>query len=206
MTLDTPNGPADGFKWLSVPLAAQALGCSERTIQRRAQAGKIAARKVSRRDGEAWEIGLGAATGAATPAILPTGVPTGAATVLRVKPEGAAKSGGSVPTGADIGAATLREVELKEEVNFLRGVVEQLQRDAAETRAALRKALEAMPKGLPSPASGNGPESGEKAVDEHIAVGGAKPSQKPANRAESGAATSYGELADWLEKMEGDSG
>jgi excisionase family DNA binding protein len=41
-----------------------------------------------------------------------------------------------------------RETDYREEIRFLRGLVEQRDRDAAELRAALRKALEAMPKQL----------------------------------------------------------
>jgi hypothetical protein len=45
--------------------------------------------------------------------------------------------------------AARREVEAKaEEIRFLRGLVEQRDRDAAELRAALREALKAMPKQL----------------------------------------------------------
>ncbi len=43
-----------------------------------------------------------------------------------------------------------READFREEIKFLRGLVEQRDRDAAEIRAALRKALEAEPRQLMS--------------------------------------------------------
>ncbi len=46
---------------------------------------------------------------------------------------------------------------------FLRGLIEQRDRDAAELRAALRKALEAMPKALPSREYSQTPESAQDA-------------------------------------------
>lgn len=151
---DAPQGPETALNWVSVSQAAAALGVSERTIQRRASAGQVPARKVSRRDGEAWEVGLGAA-------IVPTGAANGADSVLNLKEARALPTADTVPTVPPRGADSSREVELKEEVRFLRGQLEEANRGQAELRAALRKALEAMPRALPSPNAGATPKPAE---------------------------------------------
>lgn len=46
-----------------------------------------------------------------------------------------------------------READFREEVRFLRGLVEQRDRDAAELRAALREALKAQPRQLEAPSA-----------------------------------------------------
>ncbi len=51
---------------------------------------------------------------------------------------------------------TQREADFREEVRFLRSLVEQRDRDAAELRAALREALKAQPRQLEAPAEGAG--------------------------------------------------
>ena len=52
----TPPDLSSGAAWLTTGAAAAALGVTERTIQRRAQAGKIPARKVSDASGEMWLV------------------------------------------------------------------------------------------------------------------------------------------------------
>jgi hypothetical protein len=52
---------------------------------------------------------------------------------------------------------------LLEENRFLRTLIEQRDRDAAELRAALRKALDSVPKALPESTSSTRDESGENA-------------------------------------------
>jgi hypothetical protein len=147
-------------QWLPTSQAAAALGVSERTVQRRATNGKIEARKVTDDDGERWEVLVGVPPGAA---IVPPTVPTGAATSSEreIAPEAPERdnSGGTVPPGAAIvpPPETRPEMEAemraqlereREQVMFLRGLVEQRDRDAAELRASLREALRAMPKQL----------------------------------------------------------
>lgn len=165
-TDDTATG-TDGTPWLSTSKAAAALGVSERTIQRRAAKGKVEARKVTGDDGEKWEVLL------EVPEVPPT-VTTGAAIVTPQVPTGddthneresvqvppqIGDSVGTVPTGDDTvpphQTRPEMEAELRaqlererEQVMFLRGLVEQRDRDAAELRAALREALRAMPKQL----------------------------------------------------------
>jgi hypothetical protein len=66
-------------------------------------------------------------------------VRTGADTKTTLKTP---QNGAEVRTGAD-GADTTLTAHLLDENRFLRGVIEQLQRDGAETRASLREALKA---------------------------------------------------------------
>lgn len=135
-TKNAPAAPGTALTWLPLAAAALILGISERTAQRRAKAGKIPARKVKRKDGEAWEIGLGADI-----------VPTGADTVLSAKGPEVPTFDGRVPTGAD----TDFTEHLKAENAFLRGQIETIQREHALAMAAMREALRVLPKALPAP-------------------------------------------------------
>jgi hypothetical protein len=136
-------------EWLTVSEVAARLKISERTVQRRCKSGKLTARLESGDDGAAWLInGATLPTGDAITADTADNVPTGDATPNESE---SAQSVGSVtpdvatlPTGAD----TDFLAHLKAENEFLRGAIEQHQRSEAELRAALRKALEAMPKQL----------------------------------------------------------
>jgi hypothetical protein len=108
-----------------------------------------------------------------------------------------------VPTGADgadRGADTDLTTHLAEENRFLRGVIEQLQRDGAETRAALREALKAMPKALPE-GTAPAPQSPEATAISPDGVAHTEPSSGPQNGASGPDVSSYGALADWLENQ-----
>ncbi len=123
---------AAAVRWATVSQAGAALGVSERTVQRRCKSGALAARLETTADGHEWRI---------DPATLPTGaaiVPTGADSPFK---SGTAPSVGSVPPSAAIGADSVLLAHLQSENVFLRGLVEQRDRDAAELRAALREAL-----------------------------------------------------------------
>jgi hypothetical protein len=99
-----------------------------------------------------------------------------------------------------------REEELKEEISFLRGIVESDRRDMAELRAALREALKAMPKALTSgAASGDSqttataPEAPTAtAISPDVVLPVETPSG-PQNGASGREFSSYGALADFLE-------
>lgn len=121
-----------GAQWLPVATVAARLGISERTVQRRAQRGELEARAVSDEQGKRLLIRLDVPTGAdkvPTPIHVQTGE---AADTSRVAAD-------KLPTGE----GTTLTAHLLSENAFLRGVIEQLQRDGAEVRAALRKALDA---------------------------------------------------------------
>ena len=158
-----PNESAPGAAvvWLSVAQAAAALGISSKTVWRRARAGELTARKVaSERGGKVWEIALNPSgqtdrpTGQARP---DTERPSKAQTPeiereasgqTERPPSGqAAKPSGQSLSG-EAGAAVQFTAHLIEENRFLRATVEQLQRDGAEVRAALREALKLAPKQL----------------------------------------------------------
>ncbi len=127
-------------QWLTVSQAAARLGVSERTVQRRCKSGKLAAKLESGEEGAAWMVdGSKLPTGAATDDRLTTGENT-------QNTIESAQSVVSVPTGA---ASGLLE-HLRIENTFLRGLVEQRDRDAAELRAALREALKMSNRALPA--------------------------------------------------------
>jgi excisionase family DNA binding protein len=136
-------------EWLTVSEVAARLKISERTVQRRCKNGQLAATLETREDGAAWLIdGATLPTGAAIAADAAANVPTGAdrpfesesaQSVATLPPEVP-----TLPPGADSGLLA----HLQSENAFLRGAIEQHQRSEAELRAALRKALEAMPKQL----------------------------------------------------------
>jgi hypothetical protein len=91
----------------------------------------------------------------------------------------------------------------REGAAFLRGVIEQLQRDGAEVRAALRKALELAPKQLAAPSpvhpdssARNPPQSGlsnKSGSYDGAALNGPQ---------RGGESLSYGDVADLLDAME----
>jgi excisionase family DNA binding protein len=141
-TGDAPNGTpegdtnATGARVLSITAAAQVLGLSVRTVQRRLDAGTLQAVEVEgarrvRLPDDATSNATDRATG---------GTPQGD-TVTRQHATGDATEGDSLgdTRQAQVLAAPSREEELREEIRFLRGVVEQQQRDSAELRAALRE-------------------------------------------------------------------
>jgi hypothetical protein len=99
--------------------------------------------------------------------------------------------------------------QLETENAFLRGVVEQLQRDGAETRAALRKALDGQPKQLTS-GEKSGAASGELepvgTAPKLTEINRNSPPTRDvvtpgaaSNEAQNGDVSSYSALADWLE-------
>lgn len=171
--------------WVSTSAAAAALGVSERTILRRAQAGKLESRKETTARGVVVVVSLDNGQ-----------VPTGADTQNTLKTPQIASEVPTGADGADRGADTNLTTHLAEENRFLRGVIEQLQRDGAETRAALREALKA-PRQLTSGTTQTSPEA-PTATEKSAGEGsdGAAPDE-----AELGEVSSYGALADWLENQ-----
>ena len=165
--MSEPKAPTndDASTWLTVAEAAAALDVSEKTIWRRAKAGKIGARKVAGTNGGfVWEIAADA-TGHPTdrptghPDSRPTGHPTDRPTgqVLAAEPiqererpdnqtEATDRPTDQTTDRPDKTAAfdgiTARYVtRLEGENDFLRAALEARDRDAAELRAALREAL-----------------------------------------------------------------
>ncbi len=166
-------------QWVDTPTAAALLGVSERAVQRRCKAGKIAARRVPTPTGQQWQIERGALIRASRGADRPDTNDTQSADTNdsndTLKGEATTLTTPKAPTpttaptqGADTHLTTFqleaarREVDAKaEEIRFLRGLVEQRDRDAAELRAALREALKAMPKQLTAGMPGAAPSAPE---------------------------------------------
>jgi hypothetical protein len=148
--------------WASVADAAEVFGVSERAIQKRCHKGTLAARQTLTPQGMRWEIDPAALLDALNRSGARTGEPLGRVPGRERTTEPA---NGTRPqlsddarnqanrdaNGQSVGRESdaNREAELKEEVHFLRGVIEQQGRDAAELRAALREALKLSAKALP---------------------------------------------------------
>jgi hypothetical protein len=181
------------LEWFSTARAASALGVSERTILRRAAAGKLESRKETTARGLVVVVALD--TGE-----VPTGadiVPTGADTQTTLK---APEIASEVPTGAD-GADTTLTAHLLEENRFLRAMIEGLQQSEAVTKAALREALKAMPKALTSGTPETAPEppvSGDKRGREGLGGAAAKGAQ---NATESGDEVDFDELESLINRV-----
>jgi hypothetical protein len=158
-------------EWVSTAKAAAALGVSERTVLRRAAAGKLESRRETTARGVVVVVSLESQDVPTGADIVRTGADT--QTTLETPPNGV-----EVPTGADgavRGADTTLTAHLLDENRFLRGVIEQLQRDGAETRASLREALKA-PRQLTSGTVQTTPDprvSSDNRADGQIPVGAA---------------------------------
>jgi purine nucleoside permease len=202
MTPDTrkaaPESPETREKWLPVAAAAAALSISTKTLRKRMTAGAVNFRRVSlARGGAAYEVEMETVLEGSKPMFQtdfqtdgksskPTshkgyisgGVlsvkSTGMEPVLEVEMESSKPTSKPMPESSKTGSiSSEREAELKEEISFLRGIVESDRRDMAELRAALREALKAMPKALTSgnqsgAASG---EMGQNGTDTRAPVG-----------------------------------
>lgn len=126
-------------RWISASDAAKLLGVNSRAVQKRAARGTIAARKA----GNHWEIDVDAVDASIGAKVDVVDASNGriadamdASDVQSVDVMDA-----SIVDALDAVADGERVADLRDEVKFLRGVIEQLQRDGAETRSALRAAL-----------------------------------------------------------------
>jgi hypothetical protein len=153
-------------RWLTVSQTAAQLEVSERAIQRRCKTGKLRARLIATPTGQQWEIDADAIIkpveqgddrddtpspdtndgndAETTRTTEETTLPTATA------PTGTTLRDDSPDTFSNSDLAAKYVAQLETENRFLRGAVEARDRDAAELRAALRKALEAMPKQITS--------------------------------------------------------
>ncbi|RYX80634.1 hypothetical protein EON83_27800 [bacterium] len=195
----SPNMSRHG---VALRVAADRLGVSLRTVQRRVAKGNL---PFIERDGERFVLLEAVATPSATSDATP-------------------RQNGATHRDTDATPGNLssdRESQYKEEIRFLRGLVEQRDRDAAELRAALREALRAMPKQLAAPvANGNQLEQVGTVLEASPAISGntAKPANGPqmntnptegavarnsGTQRQEPAPSTYGELADLLESQLG---
>ncbi len=147
---ETPvNAPESPANWLSVAQAARRLEVSPRAIQKRCASGTLPARRVPGARGEVWEV----STQGLTVNPSANGEPVKANPSANVRRQVRADVPIPAPNQGEPQRErrTLeseRERELKEEVRFLRGQLEDANRNAAEIRAALRDALKMAPKML----------------------------------------------------------
>ncbi len=144
-------------EWLTVSQAAARLGISEKTLLRRIRRGELEAHKEPLPNGgSAWRVHLNTEQDAPEPEgtdkrAEEARAGTGQDTKDSEKDSAPVVSFARAGSGQDSGQDTLT-AHLLEENRFLRGVVEQQQRDAAELRQALREALKLQTRALPSPA------------------------------------------------------
>lgn len=113
---------------VALPVAAKALGVSLRTVQRRLDRGELG---FTERDGKRFVL-----------------LEPGADARDKTRDSDATHDTTARQVDATRDKNHERESELKEEIRFLRGLVEQRDRDAAELRAALREALKVVPRQL----------------------------------------------------------
>ncbi len=165
-------------QWLPVPQATAHLGISEKTLRRRIKSGALESQKNPKTDGGGTVLlvrvnGVPVTAGGET-VNVPDSVPVNFKSEpdsVPVKSDGVPVNSGSV-TGTRAGhfegraghemdsvpvtsesdarvlAAESQALRDREEIIFLRLAIEQHQRSEAELRAALRRALDAMPKQL----------------------------------------------------------
>lgn len=138
-TTGDSDATRDGARWLPFVEAAGALGVTLRTIQRRAASGELPSR-----DGHGGRVVL-------VKAPIATEAATRRDSDATTRHHDATRDSGHDNGGkveAELRDALERE---REQVKFLRGLVEARDRDAAELRAALRKALDNASRALPAP-------------------------------------------------------
>ncbi len=171
----------NGEKWLTVAQAAARLGVSKRAVQKRAARGTLAARRIERDGATLWEIDPANMDAPANPRPRTNGrepanlsgevgapIETFHAQERREPPANMDAPANREPRtdGRAHEMSAEREADYRTEISFLRGLIEQRDRDAAELRAALRKALEAQPRALmaasePAPTPQESPRTGE---------------------------------------------
>ena len=190
------GGKLFAAQWLTVAEVADRLKVTPRTIQKRCKAGKLDARSVETPTGDQWQINAAAVETQGTKA-------ANEATnrVANSREQAANRSQPQPDAATDFRARYIAQIE--EQNSFLKSQLEDANRNAAELRSALRKALEIAPRQL---AQGNAPETQEATQksaatkDSHADESAPK---KPVNRAVVPDWNSiYGQIADELEAQE----
>jgi hypothetical protein len=166
-------------EYLTVSQYAALIGVSEKTARKRISRGDVKAERVALPGGGwAWHVypeRLEAVGNRLEVQNESESVPT------NERLESVTVAVGTLPTAkvptVPTDAMAERLAQSREEILFLRGLIEQRDRDAAELRAALRKALEAMPKALQEGSTPNAENIGrENALQAKIiAVGDVAP-------------------------------
>jgi hypothetical protein len=197
MQTETQTAQTDGARqWLSASAASLRLGTSARTVRRLCASGELCARRV----GSVWQVNLDTSVGEAATQTEPD-KSAKSRTVGQVGHDRADTDLSVKPEKSDTNAAksdTDLTAHLLAEVAFLRATVEQLQRDGAETRAALRAALK-LSAGESAPQLMQGtPEQSPEAKAPKSASVSERSQQTPASAQES-APIDYNAIADEIE-------
>lgn len=206
-------------EWVSTARAAAALCISEKTVWRRAKSGQLLSRKVAgERGGLVWEIALNP-TGQTdrTPTDRPdtrTDKPTGQPDNQNGQKQGFERETDRTATGQNgatdrtsdeltvrLLAQMEREIErLERDKEAWKAQAEEANRNAATATAALREYIKATPKAITSGAADSAPEAPKRAANRGDEPTHVLPTNASQNGPDSGAATSYAAIADWLEK------
>lgn len=179
-TRDTTEGLLSR-QGVALPIAAKALNVSLRTVQRRLDKGEL---RFIERDGRRFVL-----------------LEREDVELDKARDSDAAPRQNDATRDTTGAERSEREKELREEIAFLRGVIEQLQRDGAETRAALRKALELAPKQLAQgteESARNAPERPQNGETGNYGPDALNGSQTGRNRGET--ALTYADIANQLEE------
>jgi excisionase family DNA binding protein len=196
----TNGGERFAAQWLTVAEVADLLGVTPRTIQKRCKAGKLDARSVETPTGDQWEIN------AANVETKRTEAANEDANRATKGDEQAANS--SQPQDADERARIAgrdatppdwkeRETELKEQIQWLKSQIEDANRNAAELRAALRKALEIAPRQLPAGTPTDGQQRAQSGAANNVPSATPSGPQEPAQRDRP---LTYADIADEIER------
>ncbi len=211
-TKDVPNGLEPPAKWVSVAEAVAVLGISEKTVWRRAKSGQLLSRKVpGERGGLVWEIALNL-TGQSdrTPTDRPDNRNGQKQVFERETDRTATGQNGATDRTSDELAARLlaqmeREIErLERDKEAWKAQAEEANRNAATATAALREYIKATPRAITSGAADSAPEPPKRAAKRTNEPTHVPPANASQNGPDSGAATSYGTIADYLEGILGD--
>lgn len=191
-------------QWFSVNEAAQLLGTSARTIRRQCAAGQLPARRV----GSVWQVEADAAKSRTRGQVGHDRADTDLSAKSDKSDTSAAKSRTSRTPDADKSdsdrdAETI--VDLRDQLRFMRGVIEQLQRDGAETRQALKRALDLAPKQLTvgevATTPTEAPQRAETGATAKETGPTASDPQQPAGARETDWNKAYRDIADELEGL-----
>jgi hypothetical protein len=194
------GGEPFAAQWLAVAEVADLLGVTPRTIQKRCKAGKLDARSVKTPTGDQWEINGASVEGGRTEATneaanRATNSDEQAANSSQPQGDGNREQGaGRDDASPDFRAKYIAQIE--DENRFLKLQLEAAMQSEAQTKAALREALRAMPKqleaGTPEP-----PEAAPIARANNVPSATPSGPQKPAQRDHP---LTIGDIADELER------
>jgi hypothetical protein len=201
MTPDAPTAAPEASQapanWIDAGEAARRLGVSARAVQKRCASGTFPARRIEGKRGTVWEVNEGELK-ANTNANFSTNSNTVRSPVRTQKPLSAPIQGERRTNQRELEGE--RERELKDEVRFLRGVIESDRRDMAELRAALREALKLAPKQLSQGTEETPRTAPQRAPNMEVgSSGGAAPSEAKTG----GKPLTLADVADELDRMMG---